>query len=45
MLKKDGFKWSPAAEKAFEDLKIAMCTTPVLALPKFSKEFTIECDA
>lgn len=45
MLKKDGFKWSPAAEKAFEDLKIALCTTPVLALPNFSKEFTIECDA
>ncbi|XP_061993942.1 uncharacterized protein LOC133711877 [Rosa rugosa] len=45
MLKKDGFKWSPASEKAFEDLKVPMTTTLVLALPNFTKDFTIECDA
>ncbi|KAM5551624.1 hypothetical protein ABKV19_026461 [Rosa sericea] len=45
MLKIGGFKWSPEAEKAFDNLKTALMNTPVLAPPNFSKEFTIECDA
>ncbi|XP_061993668.1 uncharacterized protein LOC133711581 [Rosa rugosa] len=45
MLKKDGFKWSQEAEEASEKLKIALTTTLVLALPDFSKEFVVECDA
>lgn len=45
MLKKDGFHWTPAADEAFDKLKMALITTPVLALPDFSKDFTIECDA
>ena len=45
LLKKDAFAWIPAIECAFEKLKQAMCTTPILAMPDFSKPFTIESDA
>eukprot|EP01018_Ginkgo_biloba_P010851 Gb_36546 [translate_table: standard] len=45
LLKKGSFKWNEEANKAFEDLKIAMTTTPVLATPYFSKTFMVECDA
>ncbi|KAF8397183.1 hypothetical protein HHK36_016090 [Tetracentron sinense] len=34
-----------SAELAFETLKKAMVSTPVLALPDFSQQFVIECDA
>ncbi|KAM5587861.1 hypothetical protein ABKV19_006351 [Rosa sericea] len=45
MLKIGGFQWTKMAEQAFEDLKYALMHTPVLALPDFTKEFVIECDA
>ena len=45
LLKKDAFAWTPAAECAFKKLKQAMCTTPILAMPDFSKPFTIESHA
>jgi hypothetical protein len=45
LLKKEGFYCTQVATKAFEKLKEAMCTTPVLATPDFTKTFIVECDA
>jgi len=45
MLKKNGFAWSIPAEAAFEKLKLAMTEASILALPDFSKEVVVECDA
>jgi hypothetical protein len=44
LLKKNSFNWTPAAAQAFQTLKMAMCTTPVLTLPDFTKTFFLECD-
>jgi hypothetical protein len=45
LLKNNSFTWTPAAAQDFQTLKMAMCTTPVLALPDFTKTFVLECDA
>jgi hypothetical protein len=45
LLKKNSFTWTPAVAQDFQTLKMAMCTTPVLALPNFIKTFVLECDA
>ena len=42
MVKKDSFVWSTAATLAFQHLKQLLSSTPVLALPNFSKEFVVE---
>jgi hypothetical protein len=45
LLKKDAFGWNEEAEDSFLRLKKAMTEAPVLALPDFSQQFIIECDA
>jgi len=45
LLKKESFQWNEWANLAFNKLKEAMTTPPVLRLPDFSKPFLIECDA
>lgn len=45
LLKRDNFKWTDEAMRAFERLKRAMTETLVLRLPDFSKTFVVETDA
>jgi hypothetical protein len=45
LLKKNYFTWTPIATQCFQTLKMAMCTTPFLALTDFIKTFFLECDA
>ena len=44
-LKGNTFNWTPAAAKAFEELKLCVTQALVLALPDFQKTFQVECDA
>ena len=44
MLQKDAFQWTNAGIQAFSDLKQGMISTPILAIPDFSKEFVVETD-
>lgn len=44
-LKKGEFRWTNAAAKAFQELKIRMINAPVMRLPDFTKPFEVSCDA
>ncbi|PNY05566.1 retrotransposon-related protein [Trifolium pratense] len=45
LLKKDNVCWNDESQFAFEQLKLAMTTVSVLAVPNFEKEFIVEVDA
>ncbi|GJT57984.1 RNA-directed DNA polymerase like protein [Tanacetum coccineum] len=45
LLKKGAYEWNRASQIEFEALKQDMISAPVLKLPDFTKEFTIETDA
>lgn len=45
MLKHNNFVWTPPAEAAFIQLKQALASAHVLALPNFNEPFIIETDA
>lgn len=42
---KDQIEWNAEAQQAFESLKLALTTAPVLACPDFTHPFTLHCDA
>ena len=42
---KKTIKWNEAADKAFQLLKEALVSEPVLIPPDFDREFTVQCDA
>ncbi|KAD5508058.1 hypothetical protein E3N88_15761 [Mikania micrantha] len=41
----NGFKWNEEAAVAYNKLKQALISAPVLKLPDFSQPFVVECDA
>lgn len=41
----DPFQWTTQAQTAFEHLKVALSTTPMLALSDYDSPFTVESDA
>jgi hypothetical protein len=45
LLKNNSFTWNPTTTQDFQNFKMAMCTTLVLALPDFTNTFVLECDA
>jgi len=45
LLRRDAFAWDDESKAAFQALKGALTTGPVLQMPDFDKPFTVDCDA
>jgi hypothetical protein len=45
LLRRDTFAWDDEVEAAFQALKRALTTGPVLQMPDFDKPFMVDCDA
>jgi hypothetical protein len=45
LLKKNDFSWTPTDDHSFQDLKVPMRNTPILALPNLNRTFLLECHA
>jgi hypothetical protein len=45
LLKREAFKWTDEAVEAFQLLKRALMTAPLLQMPDFDRRFVIDCDA
>lgn len=45
LLKKGNYVWTIASQQACDSFKKALVSTPVLALPNFTKTFIVEIDA
>jgi hypothetical protein len=45
LLRRDAFSWDKEAEDAFQALKRALTTGPILQMPDFDKLFIVDCDA
>jgi hypothetical protein len=43
--KSQDFLWGQGQQEAFENLKVRLCTTPVLSYPNFSQPFILTTDA
>ncbi|GKE74309.1 putative reverse transcriptase domain-containing protein, partial [Tanacetum coccineum] len=39
------YEWGKEEEEAFQTLKQKLCSAPILALPKGTKNFVVYCDA
>ena len=39
------FEWDDQCEKAFQELKMRLTTTPIMIVPKQGQRFTVYCDA
>ena len=39
------FEWDDLCEKAFQELKRRLTTTPILIVPKQEQRYTVYCDA
>lgn len=45
MIKKGEFEWTKESREAFEQLKNALMSPPMLAMRDFEEDFVLKCDA